>query len=91
MQHRYHTTAFISQMLSAEALKQCIIQRKTEGFAKHTWAKTKPQLLHTYITTFYNKSETIMLLTPAELQLGYRCYNLQEKEKKKGKERLTKT
>lgn len=32
-----------------------------------------------------------MLLTPAELQLGYRCYNLQEKEKKKGKERLTKT
>lgn len=33
-----------------------------------------------------------MLLTPAELQLGYRCYNLQEKKKKgkKGWQRLNK-
>lgn len=32
-----------------------------------------------------------MLLTPVELQLGYRYYNLQGKEKKKGGEkRLTK-
>lgn len=32
-----------------------------------------------------------MLLTPAELQLGYRYYNLQEKKtKKKRKKRLTK-
>jgi len=74
-------------MTSAEMLREHKIYRlqANRRIYTHTRVQTKPPLLYTHITSLsHREDKTTMLLTPAEPQLGYRYYNLQEK-KEKGK------